>query len=257
METLQNLPTPLEILLDPISIIVLAIYASLMLWEAVFPARKLPHVKYWKLKGLLSFAFFFYLSSYLPLLWDGYIEGFQLLNFSKLGDIGGAIAGVLIYQFGLYIWHYSIHKNNYLWKVFHQMHHSAERLDTYGAFYFSPMDMVAFTLLGSLTLVGIAGFTPGASTLILLINTFLGMFQHSNISTPRWVGFIVQRPESHTVHHAKGIHAFNYSDLPIYDILFGTFNNPRHYEHETGFYNGASARIREMLSFKDISKSNN
>jgi len=34
--------------------------------------------------------------------------------------------------------------------------------------------------------------------------------------------------------------------------LFGTFRNPKSFEIETGFYNGASARIGEMLIFKDV-----
>lgn len=127
-----------------------------MIWEALFPARPLPVVKYWKLKGLIFFAFFFYLSSYLPILWDEYLSTYQLLDLTSLGTIGGAIAGVLIYQFGVYVWHRSMHKNHVLWRVFHQMHHSAERMDTYGAFLFSPMDMIGFTALGSLLLVLVA-----------------------------------------------------------------------------------------------------
>ena len=47
------MPTPLEILLDPISLIILAIYGALMLWEAFFPGRPLPEIKYWRFKGLL------------------------------------------------------------------------------------------------------------------------------------------------------------------------------------------------------------
>ena len=133
------------------------------------------------------------------------------------------------------------------------MHHSAERVDSFGAFYFSPMDMIGFTFLGSLCLVVVAGFTPEATTLIILGTTFLGVFQHSNIKTPQWLGYLIQRPEAHTVHHARGIHAYNYSDISLYDILFGTFNNPKGYGHEAGFYDGASSRIGEMLTFKDIS----
>ena len=250
---ISSLPTPWEILIDPISLIVLGIYGSLMLWEAIFPARDLPKVKYWKIRGLLSFAFFFFLSSYLPIFWDESLAGFQIFNLTGLGTYLGALVGILFYEFGLYLWHYSIHKNDFLWRIFHQMHHSAERIDTYGAFYFSPMDMIGFTFLGSVCLVGIAGFTSEASTLILLGTVFLGVFQHSNIATPQWIGYIIQRPESHTVHHAKGIHAYNYSDLPVFDILFGTFRNPPKYENETGFYNGASARVRDMLFFKDVS----
>ncbi|RIV30659.1 sterol desaturase family protein [Flagellimonas lutimaris] len=229
-------------------------YALLILWETFFPARELPKVKNWKLRGLASFAVFFYLSTYFPLVWDTYLVDYQIFDLTALGTFGGAFVAVMIYEFGLYIWHYAMHKNDTLWKIFHQMHHSAERMDSYGAFYFSPMDMIGFSLLGSLCLVVVAGFTAQAATLFILITTFLAIFQHANISTPTWIGYIVQRPEAHTVHHAKGIHAYNYSDISLFDIIFGTFNNPKRYEHETGFYNGASKRVWDMLTFKDINK---
>ena len=55
------------------------------------------------------------------------------------------------------------------------------------------------------------------------------------------------------MHHAQGIHRYNYSDLPLFDILFGTFRNPETFEHPTGFYNGASSRIGDMLLGRDVS----
>lgn len=247
------MPTPLEILLDPVSLVVIALYVGLMIWEALFPARPLPYVRYWKLKGLTFFAIYFYLSSYLPLLWDAYLADHQIFDLTSLGTIGGAITGILLYQLGVYAWHRSMHSSNLLWRIFHQMHHSAERVDTYSAFLFSPLDMFGFTLLGSLLLVLVAGFTPQASTIILLVNSFFSMFQHSNIRTPVWLGYVVQRPEAHALHHAKGIHAYNYSDLAIYDILFGTWKNPKGFEYENGFYMGASSRLSDMLMFKDVS----
>lgn len=246
--------SPLEILLDPISLIIIAIYAGLMIWEALFPARPLPTVKYWKLKGLIFFVLFFYLSSYLPLIWDGYLAAYQLIDLTGLGTIWGALIGVLLYQLGVYVWHRAMHKSDVLWKVFHQMHHSVERVDTYSAFIFSPMDMIGFTALGSFMLVLVAGFSPQAATVIILFNTFFSMFQHSNIRTPAWLGYIVQRPEAHVLHHARGIHAYNYGDITIYDMLFGTWKNPRNFDYENGFYMGASSRISDMLMFKDVSK---
>ncbi len=246
------MPTPLEILLDPISLIVIAIYLGLMIWEALWPARQLPYVKYWKIKGLLAFITYFYLSSYLPLLTDPYLESYRLFDLTGLGTFGGAAVGVLLYEFGVYLWHRAMHSSDFLWRTFHQMHHSAERLDTYGAFFFSPMDMVGFTLLGSICFALLIGITPQAITLVLLTTTFLGIFQHANIKTPAWLGYIIQRPESHTLHHAIEIHQHNYSDLPIFDILFGTFHNPKGYEYDTGFYDGSSDRIVDMLLFKDI-----
>ena len=246
------MPSPLDLLLDPISITILAMYAALMIWEAVFPGRTLPVVKYWKLRGILAFIFYFYLSSYLPLLWANYLPSAQLVDLSVLGIVGGGIAGILIYEFGMYVWHRSMHRNKYLWKMFHQMHHSAERLDTYGAFYFSPLDIIGWTALGTICFSILTGLAPQAITVVLLVTNFFSIFQHANIKTPVWLGYFVQRPESHTVHHAKGIHAYNYSDLPLFDLLFGTFRNPAAYEHETGFYNGASARIGDMLLFREV-----
>ena len=248
------MPTPLEILLDPVSLAILAIYMILMIWEAVFPARQLPKIKFWKLRGLTAFAFFFYLSSYLPIFTDPYLEPYRFFDLTRLGAFGGGLVGVLLYEFGVYVWHRALHTSDFLWRTFHQMHHSAERLDTYGAFYFSPMDMIGWTVLGSLCFALIVGLSPQAITVTLLVTTFLGMFQHANINTPRWLGYVIQRPESHTVHHAKGIHKHNYSDLPVFDILFGTFENPKSYKYQTGFYYGASAKVWKMLSFKDLTK---
>jgi len=82
----------------------------------------------------------------------------------------------------------------------------------------------------------------------------MSFFQHANIKTPQWMGYVIQRPESHTIHHGRGVHANNYSDLPVIDMIFGTFRNPAGYEIETGFYDGASARVADMLLFQDVSE---
>lgn len=250
------MPTPVEILLDPISLIVLAIYAGIILWEALAPARVLPRIQGWRLRGLVAFTGYFYLSSYLPLIWDQYLTAYQLFDLTGLGTLGGAIIGLLVYETGVYLWHRSMHRFTPLWRGFHQMHHSAERLDTYGAFWFSPLDMIGWTALGSLCLVFIVGVNPQAATIILLTTVFMGIFQHANIRTPRWLGYFIQRPESHSVHHGKGVHAYNYSDLPLIDIVFGTFRNPAEFTNETGFYDGASNRIGDMLLCRDVSSPN-
>jgi len=257
LEHINNLPNPLQLLLDPISIIVFAIYGGLMIWEALFPARELPVVKFWKLKGMIAFTIFFYISSYLPMIWDTFLAPYQLFDLSALGAIPGAIIAILLYETGLYIWHRTMHNNDRLWRVFHQMHHSSERLDTYSAFYLSPLDTIGFAFIGSLCLVLIAGFSAQATTIFILTTTFFSIFQHSNIKTPVWIGYIVQRPESHAIHHAKGVHAYNYSDLGFIDMFFGTFKNPKGYVKEIGFYHGASSKVPEMLLFKDISTPTN
>jgi len=240
------------LLLDPVSLLVLALYGALMAWEALAPARALPAVKGWRLRGLTAFAVFFFLSSYLPLLWDRHLAALQLFDLSALGTWAGAAVGLLVYELGVYVWHRTMHASDLLWRTFHQMHHSAERLDTFGAFWFSPLDMVGWTALFSLCLTLIVGLTPEATTLVLLVTTFLAMFQHANVRTPRWLGYLIQRPESHSRHHERGVHAGNYSDLPLFDMLFGTFHNPRDFAAQAGFEDGASSRVADMLLARDV-----
>ncbi len=108
-----------------------------------------------------------------------------------------------------------MHRNATLWRVLHQMHHSAERVDTFGAFYFSPLDMVGFSILGSLCLAPIFGLDPQSTTIFLLVTMFLAMFQHANIRTPQWLGYIIQRPESHGVHHARRVMARIFQIYPF------------------------------------------
>lgn len=249
------MPTPLQILLDPVSLTVLGLYGVLILLEALFPARPLPRVKGWKTRALVVFVFYFFLSSYLPLLWGETLAQYQLVNLEALNPLVAAGIGVLIYELLVYVWHRTMHRVHWIWLSFHQMHHSAERVDTYGAFYFSPLDIVAFTFLTSLSLSVVVGLSAQAVTYAIYATTFLGVFQHANIRTPQWLGYLFQRPESHSVHHARGIHQYNYSDLPLFDILFGTFRNPKNFAPESGFYDGASAKVSQILAFRDIAGS--
>jgi sterol desaturase/sphingolipid hydroxylase (fatty acid hydroxylase superfamily) len=107
-------------------------------------------------------------------------------------------------------------------------------------------------LVGILVYESLLGLPVEAGVLGALFLTFNAMFQHMGMKTPRWLGYIIQRPESHSVHHGKGIHRYNYSDLPLWDMVFGTFRNPREFQPEHGFYPGASGRLTEMLTFQDV-----
>lgn len=248
------MPTPIEVLMDPISLVILAMYAIIIAWERAFPAKVLPSIKWWKTRALTVFVFYFFCASYIPFLIDPWLAPYQLFDLSKIGVVNGAIVGIVVFEAGIYCWHRAMHSNTLLWRVFHQMHHSAERVDSFGTFYFSPMDTVGFALVGSISVTLVIGIAPQSVTIFLVFTTFLAMFQHANIRTPQWLGYFIQRPESHCVHHARKVHSKNFSDLPLFDILFGTFENPAKREHEAGFYDGASAKIWDMILFKDLSK---
>ena len=53
-------------------------------------------------------------------------------------------------------------------------------------------------------------------------------------------------------HHEAGVHARNYGDIPLFDMLFGTFVNPREFDGEVGFHDGGSKKLGAMLAGKLI-----
>lgn len=246
------MPTPLQILLDPVTLTLIGLYLALIAWQALAPARDLPRSPAWRLRGLAAFAAFMLLSAYLPWLWADLLAPLRLFDLTALETWQGAALGVLVYEAGAWAYHRSLHRFDFLWRWLHQWHHSAERHDAYGAFWFSPLDIVGWTALSSLALTVIVGLTPQATFATTCVLTFFTIFQHTNVRTPQWLGFIVQRPESHSWHHARGEHASNYSDLPLFDLLFGTFRNPRDFAPEQGFYDGASLRLLDMLRGRDL-----
>ena len=236
----------------PITWGVLALFATLATIETLRPSRAWPALRGWRAKGVLFFLLTLVLSAATPLLWDAWFAEHRLFDLTGLGHVGGAIVGILVFQGVLYFWHRALHEVPFLWRAMHQMHHSAERVDVFGAYYFHPLDVAGFALVGSTSLVLIAGVTAPAAMAASLAVTFCGLFQHSNLRTPRWLGYVIQRPESHSVHHERGRHAGNYGDIALYDLLFGTLRNPERFEGEAGFYDGASQRLGAMLVGKDV-----
>jgi sterol desaturase/sphingolipid hydroxylase (fatty acid hydroxylase superfamily) len=113
--------------------------------------------------------------------------------------------------------------------------------------------MLGWTLLGSLTLVWVVGITREAAVLTNLVVTFFAIFTHANIRTPQRLGYFVSRPEMQAMHHERGCQAHNYSDVPLIDMLFGTYSNPQTFEGEGGHYVGASSRVLDMLLGRDVS----
>ena len=87
LEKLLNLPTPLQIILDSASIIVISMFFILMIAEELFPGRSLPKIKFWKFKGISALIIYFFLSSYLPLIWNETVSNYQIFNLSSLGNI--------------------------------------------------------------------------------------------------------------------------------------------------------------------------
>ncbi|WP_100259567.1 sterol desaturase family protein [Qipengyuania seohaensis] len=230
----------------------LGLFAAFAVLERASKGRTFPTVKRWRIKGAAFAVLYFAIATFAPLMWDEALGAHQLVDASTL-HFGAQVAiGFLVLQFGVYWWHRTMHRSDTLWRLFHQMHHSAERVDIWGAFYFHPLDMLGWAFLGSLVLVLGVGLTGEAAFIVAVLATFCSMFQHSNLKTPHWLGYLVTRPESHSVHHERGVHGFNYGDIPLFDMIFGTFRNPPVWNGEAGFYEGSSEETSKLLTFRKI-----
>ena len=230
----------------------LGLFAGFALLELAARGRAFPPVPRWRIKGAAFALLYFAIATFAPLMWDEALGAYQLVDASTLPFWAQVALGFLVLQFGVYWWHRTMHRSDTLWRMVHQMHHSAERVDIWGAFYFHPLDMLGWAFLGSLVLVLGIGLTGEAAFVVAVMATFCSMFQHSNLATSHWLGFFVTRPESHSVHHERGIHGFNYGDIPLFDMIFGTFRNPREWHGQAGFFEGSSAETARLLTFRKI-----
>src|SRR3546814_10660772 len=104
--------------------------------------------------GVASMLLYFAIATFAPFLLDGWLGNHQLFDASALPFALQLVTGFLVLELGVYLWQRTMHNSEPLWRAMHQMHHSAERVDIWGAFYFHPLDMVGWVFLGSHCLVG-------------------------------------------------------------------------------------------------------
>jgi len=224
-----------------------------MALDLAFQARTYDEPRHYRLRMFLATVVVFGGSIATNIFWATVFRDFHLLDGSALGTWVGAGAGILVYELCHYAYHRAAHRFDWLWRAGHQTHHSAEKVDAFGANFLHPIDLFFFASWSALVFFPLLGLTPEAGALCATWLAFNAMFQHANITTPYWLGYLIQRPESHVVHHARGRHQFNYANLPLWDMVFGTFRNARDVTGlEVGFWKGASTRLIDMLCFRDV-----
>ena len=179
--------------------------------------------------------------------WDRWFPGLAWWHAEQLGTAPAVALGYLTITFVFYWWHRARHEIPLLWRWLHQVHHSAARLEVATSFYKHPLEILLNSLLSSFLLHVFIGLGPANATLVVTITGLAELLYHCNLRTPYWLGYLFQRPESHRRHHEIGHHRDNYSDLPLWDILFGTFDNPRHCPRECGFGAVRERQLWRML----------
>lgn len=234
-------------------IIIFIVFGFCFLLERIKPGWKLPNVSTWTIRVLgvnfiqLSIVV---LAGFTWEKWLSSISVFQLSNFVP-NWLGGIIA-YFIATFIFYWWHRWRHTVDFLWLGFHQIHHSPQRLEVITSFYKHPLEMTVNSIIGSLLVYTLLGLNPEAGAIYTLCTALGEFFYHTNVKTPQWIGYIFQRPEMHRIHHQYEKHSNNYGDIVWWDMLFGTYENPKEFKSTCGFDNEKEQRLLDMIKFKDV-----
>jgi sterol desaturase/sphingolipid hydroxylase (fatty acid hydroxylase superfamily) len=229
------------------------VFLVLIAIESRVKARIFEPVRRWPLTGVLFFVMVMAIAGLaphvLPIAW---LQKHRLFDLSALG-LFGILPGWLAATFVFYWFHRAEHRYDWLWRATHQLHHSASRVDMLGAYFAHPLEVVAKLSIGTTVSVLVLGLSPMAASAVGVMSALVSMFQHWNIRTPHWLGYIIPRPESHCLHHEREVHARNYGDLPLWDMLFGTYENPRQgFRGQVGFAPASRPSIRDMLLMRSM-----
>ena len=235
----------------------LAIPASFLLFlaiEAVAPSgRAMPDIRNWRLIGLACFAGTLVVYVGTPLLIVPLLPPMAIANLNGWGNWAAIPVWVLTTFLGYWA-HRTMHYFDLLWRAGHQLHHGVARVDKSSAMIFHPVDSIVQGVLTGLIAAGLTNATPHAAAWAGLWGFAVALYQHWNVKTPAWTGWIIQRPEAHMLHHERDVHARNFGDMPSWDRVFGTYAEPVGRDVLLGFETGRAARWLAMLAMVDVNK---
>ncbi len=229
-----------------------AVIAFVMLViERLVRARSFPSRRDWYRRAVALNVIQVIVAYVGTMTWDVLMQDHRWYVFDG-SPLSGALIGYLTITFIYYWWHRARHQNEILWRVFHQVHHSPSRLELVTSFYKHPLEVVANGLLSSAILYLLVGLSPELAAVVVAMTGVAELYYHWNVRTPYWTGFLFQRPEMHCIHHEAGQHRNNYSDLPLWDLLFGTFSNPHHSSFVCGFTERRERQLGAMLLARTV-----
>jgi sterol desaturase/sphingolipid hydroxylase (fatty acid hydroxylase superfamily) len=235
--------------------ITLSVLGLCFLIERIFTGWRLPKVPTWTLRVIALNAVQLLIVLVAGHTWEKWLESKSLFHLSQ--SLNPVLAGFIAYfvaTFVFYWWHRVRHESDFLWRHFHQIHHSPQRLEVITSFYKHPHEMIVNSLIGSALVYSFLGLSVEAGAFYTMFTALGEFFYHTNIKTPQWVGYIFQRPEMHRIHHQYNYHRNNYGDFAIWDMIFGTFENPKTWNEKCGFDEEKEVRLKDMLFLRDVHK---
>ena len=235
--------------------VIFGVFLFCFVIERIFVGWELPRVKTWPVRVLLINGVQLGVVLLAGVTWEVWLSSWSVFHLSSIvSPAAGGFIAYFIATFVFYWWHRWRHEVDLLWLGFHQIHHSPQRLEVITSFYKHPGEMVVNSIIGSLLVYTFLGLSVEAAAIYTLYTALGEFFYHTNIKTPRWIGYVFQRPEMHRIHHQSNRHKNNYGDIVWWDMLFGTYENPKEWVHNCGFTPEREERLTDMLAYKDVHK---
>jgi sterol desaturase/sphingolipid hydroxylase (fatty acid hydroxylase superfamily) len=229
-----------------------AITVTFFILERVLPGRTLPETPGWYARALLLNACQLAIVIVAGVTWNRWLQGDSLLKLSAhASPLLQGLIGWFIGTFVFYWWHRARHDVNFLWRVCHQVHHSPARIELLTAFYKHPVEIAADSAIMSVLMFSVLGGSLEGAAWLNVFAVFGEFFYHSNLRTPYWLGYFLQRPEHHSIHHQLDVHKFNFGDITWWDRLFGTFREAEGFASRCGFPANHEQQLAAMLIFRD------
>jgi len=235
----------------PIAVIVTATILFFVL-ERMLPGRELPEAPGWYARALFLSVCQVGIVLLAGVAWNRWMQRWSLFHIANwMAPWEQGLLGWLIGTFFFYWWHRARHDVDFLWRVCHQIHHSPSRIELMTAFYKHPVEIAADSMLASALMFSLLGGSAEAGMWFNVFAVLGEYFYHSNLRTPRWLGYFIQRPEHHSIHHQLDVHGFNYGDITLWDRMFGTFREADDFAEHCGFPGGHEKHLGRMLFFHD------
>lgn len=233
------------------SILVVVATVVFLILERVWPGRQLPVARGWYWRAIsVNFAQLG-ITLATARLWTQLFD-VSVFNVSAWNiPIVEGFVGWFVGTFFFYWWHVLRDRKGF-WLVFHQIHHSPSRIEIATSFYKHPIEILSDALISALILYPLLGCSMMGAFWYNFFAATGEYFYHANIRTPRWLRYLIQTPELHSIHHQYDVHKHNFSDVPIWDRLFGTYMDTTEFAGRCGFPMGAERRLAAMLVFKDV-----
>lgn len=233
------------------TILTVAVTIIFLVWERVVPGRELPNSKGWYGRALLVNLMQIGITFGTNELWFKWLSGGSIWNISGWNAILQGFFGWFISTFLFYWWHRIRHASGF-WVVFHQVHHSPQRIEALTTFYKHPVEIASDAVIIALLMYPVLGSTLEGAFWLNFFAATAAFFYHSNIRTPKWVKYFIQTPELHSIHHQLNVHRYNYADLPIWDRMFGTYKDTDDFVEQCGFPRNNERKLWKMMIFKDV-----